>query len=308
MVRPADELAEYAHRINAAHEEGEQDTRRGLEHFRQAGEMLMKVRSRCPHGEWLKWLKANVKFSQQRASEYMRLAEGWGKLPPGGSLKESLRILVQDQVKETASSAPSSVPSADAEAEESAEAPAAPGADHGPAVPPVPHVAQNTGNPEWYTPVELVHAARAVLGTIDLDPASSDIAQRNVRATKYHTKDDDGLAHPWAGKVWLNPPYARGLIEAFAGKLCQHFSQGDVTEALVLTNNSTDAQWFHQLARQATALCLLEGRVRFLDPQGNLGKPLQGQAVLYLGPEPAKVEKHFGEFGIVFVKDAEGGS
>jgi ParB family chromosome partitioning protein len=55
------------------------------------------------------------------------------------------------------------------------------------------HVSANTGVPEWYTPPEYIEAARAVRGEIDLDPASSDIAQKTVKALHYFTLDDDGL-------------------------------------------------------------------------------------------------------------------
>jgi len=74
------------------------------------------------------------------------------------------------------------------------------------------HRAQGTGDNEWYTPTVYVEAARQVLGEIELDPASSEIAQRVVQAVDYFTIDLDGLKQPWFGKVWLNPPYAQPAI------------------------------------------------------------------------------------------------
>ena len=51
------------------------------------------------------------------------------------------------------------------------------------------HVGPNSGVPEWYTPAELIDAARDVLGGIDLDPASSAIANETVKAERYFTVD-----------------------------------------------------------------------------------------------------------------------
>ena len=45
-----------------------------------------------------------------------------------------------------------------------------------------PPVTLNTGEIEWYTPPEYLERVRAVLGGIDLDPASSKIAQKTVKA------------------------------------------------------------------------------------------------------------------------------
>lgn len=62
---------------------------------------------------------------------------------------------------------------------------------------------------EWYTPLKYIEAARAVMGGIDLDPASNESAQQWIKAKQFYIKDDDGLHKPWYGRLWLNPPYGR---------------------------------------------------------------------------------------------------
>lgn len=163
----------------------------------------------------------------------------------------------------------------------------------------MPHVARSSGNNEWYTPQEYITAARAVLGEIDIDPASSAIANRNVKAAQYFSLTNDGLKREWKGKVWLNPPYASELIGKFCLKLCRHFSSGQVTEAIVLVNNATETQWFQDSAVFAKAFCFPRGRIKFLDVSGlPVNAPLQGQVFLYFGKNPKAFISTFKKIGV----------
>jgi phage N-6-adenine-methyltransferase len=141
-------------------------------------------------------------------------------------------------------------------------------------------------------------AVRAVLGDIDLDPASSKIAQKRVRAKKYFTKFDDALNREWHGRVWLNPPYSRDEMPRFIEKLVVEFQAGRVNEAIVLSNSYTDTSWFHRLASFAAAICFTRGRIHFVSLNGG-ESPVHGQAFFYLGSNRAKFIEEFGAFGLV---------
>jgi len=160
-----------------------------------------------------------------------------------------------------------------------------------------PHVVNNTGNNEWYTPAEYIEAARRVMDRIILDPASSDLANETVQANIYYTTERDGLNRPWFGKVWMNPPYAAELIGKFCDKLAQHYAAGDIEEAIVLVNNATETKWFNTLISEASAVVFPQGRVRFNSPSGEQAFPLQGQAVIYFGTNTARFFNEFKTFG-----------
>ena len=162
-----------------------------------------------------------------------------------------------------------------------------------------PHVANNSGDNEWYTPPEFIEAARLVMGSIDLDPASSEVANRTVGAERIYTAADDGLTLTWAGRVWMNPPYEKGLIDRFAEKLRDEVKAGFVTQAVVLVNNATDTRWFATLCEVASMVCFPTGRIRFHKPDGERGAPLQGQAVIYIGGHHEGFARAFASFGMV---------
>lgn len=131
------------------------------------------------------------------------------------------------------------------------------------------HHNQNAGSRQrqtrWLTPPSLVHA----LGEFDLDPCG---APGHHLATETYLIDDgqDGLALPWHGRVWLNPPYGK-QAEPFLQRLADH---GNGT-ALIFARTETKS--FHQhVWGRATALLFMKGRVTFLTPDGKPAKANSG--------------------------------
>lgn len=151
---------------------------------------------------------------------------------------------------------------------------------------------------EWYTPERYIDAARRVLGgTISLDPATSPLANKTVQAEVIYTQTDDGLAQPWHGSVWLNPPYGKGT-GLFIAKLVEEYDAGRVDAAVVLINAyGMDAAWFQPLYDHL--LCFTDHRIIFESPQRDTGGPANGNLFLYLGPDRDLFTDTFSEFGTV---------
>jgi phage N-6-adenine-methyltransferase len=167
---------------------------------------------------------------------------------------------------------------------------------------------EGTGDNEWFTPTQYIELARKVLGEIDLDPASSDEAQRTVKAKRYFTKADDGLKQEWHGRVWLNPPYAQPYIAEFVSKMCGERKAGRVTAAIMLTHNYTSSAWFQELAGCADAICFPRVRIKFYSGD-EIADPTQGQAFFYFGDDVTLFAETFKEVGFVVLpmrlKDVE---
>ena len=167
------------------------------------------------------------------------------------------------------------------------------------------HVSQSRH--EWYTPAEYLEAARYVMGDIDLDPASCAIAQETVKAARFYSKEQDGLAQPWAGRVWMNPPFESELIRPFVAKLLSEYRAGAVEQAIILTDNATDTSWFHDLSVEALGFCFTKGRIKLRSPLTDSQAPQRGQVFTYLGRSQAgfnRFKERFADIGLVVVEAA----
>lgn len=151
---------------------------------------------------------------------------------------------------------------------------------------------------EWYTPEEIVEAARSVMGGIDLDPSSCEFANQIVKAERFFTEEQNGLEQEWAGRVFVNPPFAHPTVKFFAEKLMDSFGSGSVDEAIWLSNACVDVGWWHDLASLGM-VCFHRGRIKFYGEDETLQPPTLGQSIFYLGEKREEFKTAFSNFGVV---------
>jgi hypothetical protein len=126
---------------------------------------------------------------------------------------------------------------------------------------------------DWYTPREIF----AALGlTFDLDPCSPG-AGHWVPAHKVYTKADDGLALPWSGLVFMNPPFGgRNGHVPWLVRFFEHKAGVAVVRAY------TSSSWWHELMPRAEGILFPRGKTKFVRPDGSVGKS-PGHGVVLVG-------------------------
>jgi hypothetical protein len=151
---------------------------------------------------------------------------------------------------------------------------------------------QDSGKTEYYTDPSIVESARRVLGGIDLDPASSPIANKVVQAKKFFTIEDDGLTQNWSGRVWMNHPFQKGVNKLWIQKLVKSFEAGDVEAAVCICYASTSEGWFQPLLRFPQ--CFPPRRTNYFLPDGTKKSGVtKGSVITYLGGERSTLSANF---------------
>ena len=239
---------------------------------RVVGDALSEMKKRVDHGAWLPWIDAHCSFDYRQAQQYMKVSDNWSVIKsrlsnahPGAhlTLKGALALLKEPKPKKSKPQRPKDAPESE----------------------------------ERYTPLDVVQAARFTLGEILLDPASTAKANEVVEATRFITREEDGLKVEWLGSVFLSPPAA--LPGEFIEKCVANLVGGQVKQAIVLTDALTWLPWWHRIANASAALCHVRGSLDFTHEDGSEFNQDVGQTIFYAGRNTTEFMSSFDKFGFI---------
>jgi hypothetical protein len=181
------------------------------------------------------------------------------------------------------------------------------------------NIQHSSASNEAYTPTNVVEAARATMGAIDLDPFSCAKANEVVQASAYFS--EFALDREWFGRVFCNPPGGtldRTTLEPGSGYssaavawayLLSEYLSGRVEQAVFVCFSLNTFQNSQQVPGMRFApymfpFCVPSSRLKFWSearPIGTKNQPAQPNALIYLGDNVDAFVEHFSPLGQVRV-------
>ena len=174
----------------------------------------------------------------------------------------------------------------------------------------MPNTAQHSKKEvRWGTPIDIIERARRVMGSIDLDPCSSNAFNEVVRADKIYSLDDrgeDGLKLPWTGNVFVNPP--GGLVKEFWRKTLQEDRTCNSWPAVSWNQLIWIGFSLEQLAILANenwhpmdfSICILRKRLSFNRFDGYKGSPTHSNYIAGLKVDHTNFKREFRDLGRIY--------
>jgi hypothetical protein len=109
----------------------------------------------------------------------------------------------------------------------------------------------------------------------------------------------NGLELDWdtvrAQGLYINPPFSQYLAWSSWG---MHFRK----EQLWMCHHSHDTRWMQMLLKRSAAICMLNDRVKFLDPVDRKPKGTafgKCQSLIYIGKRDDAFKASFSEMGLI---------
>jgi hypothetical protein len=152
---------------------------------------------------------------------------------------------------------------------------------------------------DFYTPKEIVDAARNAMGGIDLDPASHWQANRVHKIPKYYHLSRSAHDNPWFGRVWLNPPY--GNNAPWFECIKKYWDAKEVEQLCMISPVWVfNTQQAIPIMDRSSAMVILTPTPEFWGhPNGRTGVN-HPHAVIYLGHRAKEFRDAFRDYGMPF--------
>jgi hypothetical protein len=145
---------------------------------------------------------------------------------------------------------------------------------------------------EWYTPPRVF---RALDCTFDTDVASPGQAITPwIPARRFITHNSLSMSWDDFGFVWMNAPFgARNGLAVWLNKFYQH------NNGIALTPDRTSCPWFQSAAAKAELILFVDGKIKFIGADGQLGKsPAQGTSLLSVGQQGCEALRRASAHGL----------
>jgi phage N-6-adenine-methyltransferase len=123
----------------------------------------------------------------------------------------------------------------------------------------------SSATPEWATPQDFFDKMNVLHG-FELDVCAT---PENAKCARFFTKEQDGLAQEWEGRVWMNPPYGRE-IGKWVRKAYESAQAGATVVCLLPAR--TDTAWWHDYCEKGRYR-FLRGRLKFNGHKGSAPFP-----------------------------------
>ena len=136
---------------------------------------------------------------------------------------------------------------------------------------------------EWYTP-RLIFETMGL--QFDLDVAAPITGSPWVGASNFYSIEDDGLAQPWSGKVWMNPPYSKP--SPWIDKWLAH---GNGVALLPMAKS----KWFNYLMQSEAKFVMLPSNFKFMSMENNPISLMMASTLWALGDENIEALSKFGK-------------
>jgi len=113
---------------------------------------------------------------------------------------------------------------------------------------------------DWRTPAEEIALVKRIFGgQIDLDPCADDDMNNWIAITNAHPTGHDGLKSYWFGKVFINPPYGRAIID-WVRKGRHEYTDAQIW---LVPGRAMDSKWWRELMTFCKVFAIKRKRNKF---------------------------------------------